>query len=270
MLVPLRVEWQDQTFQPTPLMRPYFLAYRSIVGKGCTEKMLPFTIFPDGKAHILFHLFIDNNQQQGALRSRLAVVGPRSIFKEINRQNRLLTLIFSFRPGGAFSFFSFPLKEIADIAVGLEDIWGASASQCCQRMAEKVLKGELDAAVVTLETYLLKELDNKRNLRPLHPIIIKSLVRLEKDPGISIATLAATYGISTRYLHQLFTAQIGIGAKRFGRIQRAMRTLTQAKLGWAYGWADLALSQGYYDQSHMIDEFQALLGDSPQKMVQAR
>ncbi len=266
----LNAKWQDQRFRPEPSLRPYFTTYRSLVGKGYTNKALPFTIFPDGRAHILFHLFIDNNQQQGNFKSRLAIVGPRSIFKEINRQNRLLTLIFSFRPGGAFAFFSFPLKEVADIAVGLEDVWGGEIEDCRERMMEKVLTGELDTAVQVLEAYLIKKLEGRSDLRLLHPVILKSLRRLEKDPGISVAALATNYGISTRYLHQLFTTQVGIGAKRFCRIQRAMRTLIQARRGWEYGWADLALTQGYYDQSHMIDEFQSLLGDSPQKMIQLR
>ena len=266
----LQLKWQNRNFTPVPALIPYFLAYRSVVGKGCSSKALPFTIFPDGRAHILFHLFISNDQHQGALRSRLTLVGPRSIFKEINRQNRLLTLIFSFRPIGAFPFFSFPIKEIADIAINLEDVLGNGAQECRERMMEEVLEGELDAAIHILEAYLLKQISDRSRLRPIHPIVRKSVDWLQKDAGISVATLAANHGISTRYLHQLFTTQVGVGAKRFCRIQRALSTLAQAKKGWEYGWADLALNQGYYDQSHMIDEFQSLLGDSPQRMIEPR
>lgn len=266
----LQLKWQNQNFTPSPSLAPYFLGYRSIVGKGYTNQALPFTIFPDGRAHILFHLFIGNDQQQGALRSRLTLVGPRSIFKEINRQNRLLTLIFSFRSIGAFPFFSFPIKEIKDIAVCLEEVWGKGARECREQMMEKVLKGELEAAVHTLEAYLLQQLSLRARPGWIHPVVRKSVDMLEQDAGISVASLAAAHGISTRYLHQLFTAQVGVGAKRFCRIQRVLSTLAKARKGWEYGWADLALSQGYYDQSHMIDEFQSLLGASPQKMVDPR
>ena len=263
----LQADWQNKNFLPSPYLIPYFQAYRSVVGKGYSNKRLPFTIFPDGRAHILFHLFIQKNQQQGLFRSRLSVVGPRSIFKEINRQNRLLTLIFSFRPGGAFSFFPFPIKEIADLVVGLEDIWGKGARECCAGMSEQVLMGELDAAVRTLESYLLSRISDRSTLPMVHPIVERSVERLKKDARVSVASLAASHGISTRYLHQLFTAQVGIGVKRFCRIQRVMSTLRQANLGWKYGWADLAFTQGYYDQSHMIDEFQSLLGGSPEQMI---
>lgn len=265
--MPLTKEWQNQKFQPNPFLQPYFLGYRTVVGKGYSSRALPFTIFPDGKAHILFHLLVSNNQQQGKFSSSLAVVGPRSIFKEINRQHRLLTLIFSFRPGGAFPFFAFPLKEITDIAVGLEQIWGKGVIACKERMMEQVLEGELDAAVLILESLLLSRINDSTKLRLLHPIVRKSISRLQEGPAIGVASLAAAHGISTRYLHQLFTAQVGIGVKRFCRIQRAMTTLRQAQTGWEYGWADLALTHGYYDQSHMIDEFQSLLGGSPEQMI---
>ncbi len=264
----LQLKWQNRNFTPSPSLEPYFLGYRSVIGKGYTNRALPFTIFPDGRAHILFHLFIDSRQQQGILRSRLVLVGPRSVFKEINRQNRLLTLIFSFRPIGAFPFFSFPIKEVTDIAVALADIWGKSAEECREHMKEKVLKGELDAAIQALEVYLLKQIGLRTRPRLIHPIVRKSVDWLQQDAGTSVASLAAKHSISTRYLHQLFTAQVGVGVKRFCRIQRALSTLAKARKGWEYGWTDLALTQGYYDQSHMIDEFQALLGDSPQKMAE--
>ena len=268
--MPLTKEWQKQNFQPNPSLQPYFLGYRMMIGRGYSNKVLPFTIFPDGKVHILFHLLVKNNQQQGKFSSRLALVGPRSIFKEINRQNRLLTLIFSFRPGGAFPFFAFPLKEITDMAVDLEEVWGKGVIACRERMIEKVLEGELDTAVQILESLLLSKISDCTKLRLLHPVVKTSIGRLEQDPAIGVASLAASHGVSTRYLHQLFTSQVGIGVKRFCRIQRAMATLAQARIGWQFGWADLALTQGYYDQSHMIDEFQSLLGGSPEQMIAKR
>ncbi len=60
---------------------------------------------------------------------------------------------------------------------------------------------------------------------------------------------------------------LGIGAKRFCQIQRVKKTLRQAQTGWDYGWAGLANNNGYYDQSHMIDEFQSLLGASPGALI---
>lgn len=257
----------NQQFRPRPELRPYFTQYRSIVGRSYTEKSRPFTIFPDGKSHLLYHLFLNPDQPEGTFNTRFSLVGPRSVFQEINRRHRLLTLIFSFRPSGAYSFFSFPMREIADLSVNLVDLWGSKAKECQEEITRWVLLGELDAAVQATERYLLRQLDLIQRLRIPHPILRQSLEVLQQQPRISIGALANKYGISTRYLHQLFTRQIGINAKRFCRIQRAKNTLEKAQAGWSYGWADLAIASGYYDQSHMIDEFQSLLGASPAQML---
>lgn len=263
------VPGHNQQYAPRPALRAYFVNYRSIIGRSNLREPLPFTIFPDGKAHILFHLLSKPDQLAGQDKgnARLILVGPRTVFTEINRQFRLLTLIFSFRPGGAFAFFPFPLQDIADRAVCLESIWGAAAQECREEMTNKVLSGDVGAAVQVMEDKLVRHLNETIKWRTLHPILKDSLEVLQQKPGISVGTLAQDYGISTRYLHRLFTHQLGIGAKRFCRIQRAMNTLAHARQGWAYGWADLAVANGYYDQSHMIDEFQSLLGASPQRML---
>lgn len=58
-------------------------------------------------------------------------------YKEINRQNRELTLIFSFKAAAAFSFLTFPLKEITDRSLPLADVLGPlvlewkSMIDCC-------------------------------------------------------------------------------------------------------------------------------------------
>lgn len=263
----LDVAWDNQSYLPRPALAPYFQKYKSVLRRRNLSHPRPFTIFPDGSAHILFHLFFRTDQLQGNLRSRLAFVGPRSIFEEINRQNRLLTLIFSFRPGGAFSFFSFPMREVADLSVNLTSMWGEKAVVCQEQMTEKVLAGELNAAVRLMEEFLEQQLETNGSFRPVHPIVQRSLDVLQQQPQTTVSALANQYGVSTRYLHQLFTTQVGLGAKRFSCIQRVMATLRAARHGWDYGWADLALTHGYYDQAHMIDEFQLLLGSSPQKMI---
>ena len=266
----LDVAWHNQLYLPRPPLAPFFQQYRSILRRKNLSNPRPFTIFPDGSAHILFHLFFRTDQLQGNLRSRLAFVGPRSIFEEINRQNRLLTLIFSFRPGGAFSFFSFPMREVADVSFNLTDIWGEKVIVCQEQMTEKMLAGELNAAVRVMEAFLVDQLDTNGSFRPVHPIVQRSLDILQREPQTAVSALANQHGVSTRYLHQLFTTQVGLGAKRFSSIQRVMATLKAARHGWDYGWADLALTHGYYDQAHMIDEFQLLLGSSPQTMISER
>ena len=256
-----------ERYQPKPILQPFFQNYRSIQAKQTWKRPSPFLVFPDGAAHILFHLYKQTRAGETIYKSNLSLVGPRSIYKEINRQNRELTLIFSFKAAAAFSFLTFPLKEITDRSVPLVDIMGGLALEWKSAMTDLVIKGEIAAAVKLLEEGLTDWV-LKKPLRYAHPVLQRSLCLLDSEhKPYTIAELAAQQGVSTRYLHQLFTIQLGIGAKRFCQIQRVKKTLRQAQAGWSYGWADLANDNGYYDQSHMIDEFQSLLGTSPGALI---
>ena len=79
--------------------------------------------------------------------------------------------------------------------------------------------------------------------------------------------MAKGVGITERYLRKLMIRHTGLGPKRLARIFRVTRTVGQADKGWPFGWAGLAVANGYYDQAHMIDEFQELLGASPERFI---
>lgn len=259
--------WRQEIYWPNPVLRPFFQYYKCIQTGERSQRPCPFLVLPDGVAHILFHLYKQEREGKTIYKSKLSIVGPRSIYKEINRQNRELTLIFSFKAAAAFSFLTFPLKEITDRSLPLADVMGPLALEWKSMMTNLAMKGEATAAVKLLEDRLTDWVLN-RQLRYAHPLLQRSLYRLDQaDKPYTIAELAADQGVSTRYLHRLFTNQLGIGGKRFCQIQRVKQTLRKARAGWAYGWSALANDTGYYDQSHMIDEFQTLLGASPAALL---
>lgn len=261
--------WHQKIYWPNSVLHPFFQHYRSIQASERLQRSYPFLVLPDGAVHILFHLYRQTREGKTIYKSNLSIVGPRSVYKEINRQNRELTLIFSFKAAAAFSFLPFPLKEITDRSFPLVDVMGELVLEWKSSMTDLAIKGEVAAAIKLLEGYLTDWVLN-RPLRYSHPVLQSSLsVLAHTGKNYTIAELAAHHGVSTRYLHRLFTIQLGMGAKRFCQIQRVKKTLRKAQAGWNYGWAGLANDNGYYDQSHMIDEFQALLGASPAVLLES-
>jgi transcriptional regulator GlxA family with amidase domain len=69
-------------------------------------------------------------------------------------------------------------------------------------------------------------------------------------------------GLSKRTLERRFQIHIGTTPKKYARIVRLRNALFQRKQ--LSNWADVAYSSGYYDQSHMINDFQELYGLSPE------
>lgn len=256
-----RYLYSVQKVIPSPVLRAYIQNIEILVTQNFLSGSIPWHIMPDGSSYIIYTLIKRKEQY----RSRLAWVGPRTVYKEIDRKERLLTIIVRFWPGGAFPWMSFPISEMTDQAIRLEHLWGEQWGLLKREMTVLAIKKEYVACVALLS----QALENSLNLTScVHPIINKSVQMLLQAEGVAtIGSLAAQLGISDRYLRKVMFHQVGLSPKRLARIIRVTHAVAQVDKGWDFGWAALAHSTGYFDQSHMIDEFQALLGTSPERFI---
>ena len=79
---------------------------------------------------------------------------------------------------------------------------------------------------------------------------------------ITIDRLASSAGISARQLERRFLGEVGIGPKLFCRILRFQQVF-RAVAEDSAGWAALAIDCGYYDQAHLIRDFQEFAHQTP-------
>ncbi|MGZ7079073.1 MAG: helix-turn-helix domain-containing protein, partial [Thermoanaerobaculia bacterium] len=59
-----------------------------------------------------------------------------------------------------------------------------------------------------------------------------------------------------------FDAAVGVSPKMFARVVRFRRVLREIAAP-AVDWSDVALSAGYFDQSHLIADFRQFAGTTP-------
>jgi AraC-like DNA-binding protein len=76
-----------------------------------------------------------------------------------------------------------------------------------------------------------------------------------------VEALAAEIGCSRRHLDTGFREQVGLTPKLLGRILRFQHAV--ALSGTGPGWAEIAQRCGYYDQAHLIRDFNQFAGSSP-------
>lgn len=81
--------------------------------------------------------------------------------------------------------------------------------------------------------------------------------------GDSVHAVAKRVGLSERRFIQVFTAQVGLTPKLFCRVLRFQHVREVVNQARALNWSQVALSCGYYDQSHLIHDFQEFSGLSP-------
>src|SRR5262245_52182613 len=163
-----------------------------------------------------------------------------------------------FKPGGAFRFLGIPASELSDIHVDVQALWGKATQD---------LREQLSAAANpamcfrVLQQALLVRLESSLEE---HRAVRAAVNIFDRDAGEArTRDLAAHLGLSQRHFIKVFSNQVGITPKLFGRVQRFLRAADLTRSGSAPDWADIAAACGYFDQSHLIHDFQTFSGLSP-------
>jgi AraC-like DNA-binding protein len=166
----------------------------------------------------------------------------------------------TFRPGAARPFLGVPPGELADSHVDLSSLWGP----CVREIRERLC----DAATPSLRLEILEHtlLQRLAQARAGHPAVPRAIAALEGG-RVQVGEVASELGLSHRRLVDVFTAEVGIGPKAFARVARFRRTLARARREREPDWSTLARTSGYYDQSHLVREFNAIAGVSPTSLL---
>jgi AraC-like DNA-binding protein len=193
------------------------------------------------------------------------IAGPSSEFFTITTADRPSLLGVHFRPGGAFPFMRPPAGELHNLQVSLDALWGRRADE----LRDRVLEARTPAAKCRVCADVLLA----QALRPLerHPAVAYAIRELERVPQArTIADLTQQIGLSSRRFIEVFTDEVGLTPKLFGRVRRFQEMLRLIDAEAPVEWTDLALACGYYDQAHFIRDFRAFAGLTPTAYLSLR
>jgi AraC-like DNA-binding protein len=221
-------------------------------------------ILPSGTVELVINLTEDEIRiyapgQPGGFRRfpGIVVSGTYAGALDIDPMQHASMMGVHFRPGGAFRFFGAAVGELANIHLALEVLWGRSAIE---------LREKLCAAVTPQKRLQILEETLKARLQwsTEHPAVSLALdIFGPSGSGDSVRAVAKRVGLSERRFIQLFTAHIGLTPKLFCRVLRFHRVRQVVNQTATLNWTQLALTCGYYDQSHLIRDFREFSGLSP-------
>ncbi len=224
-------------------------------------------ILPSGHMQIVISLGAPNltDCSAGLLapaqpQSFAVLVGIYSRYQVIDTADLAHLIGIVFRPGGTMPFFAERTDLFTNLETSLEDIWGTNARSLRDQLAESYTpRAKFDA----LEAALLQRLRQGRTAAP-HRLVHHALSVLDSAPGATTVTeLSRATGLSSRRLSQLFAQHVGVSPKLYARIRRFQQAVAMLHRGDDIPWAELALTCGYYDQSHFANDFRAFSGISP-------
>jgi len=210
-------------------------------------------------------------------------VGMMSTWFDVPAARRVRTVAVRFRPGAASLFMGpVPLAGLVDQRAGVDQLWGRSAADRLGDALWSVARNDAERlALLTEALYARLSLvpagaraasalaSRVASAAPAgQSLALRAVAQLEASGGaLRVEALAAAVGVSRQYLANQFRDHVGLSPKLFARICRfrAARAAALAAEPGQHGhdWATLALDSGYFDQSHLIRDFQDFTGASP-------
>lgn len=212
-------------------------------------------VLPDGASRLLIAL------QRGSASIHVAGASARPVV--LTMRGHMQGLSITLHPGATLGLFGVPADALTGRTVPWDDIVGKARRD----MPERLAAAADDAARVALVLTSLRQM--YRTPDPSSRRLVDRAASCLRDDagGMSVRALAAEMDLSERRLQQVFASQLGLAPSVWRRLQRlhgAMRLLRRAGTPQ---WTQIALCAGYYDQSHLINEFRALCGLTPQQFL---
>ncbi|HTF11984.1 MAG TPA: helix-turn-helix domain-containing protein [Asanoa sp.] len=237
------------TLAPPARLAPF------VASLGWYEADLPDgreTTIPTGTAQLVVNLDRDElSWHDGAgrrhTRAGAGFCAPKAGPLEIDTAQQRRAICVVFRPGGAYPFIG-KVDALDEPVVALDDLWGRTD------LRERLCTAPTPQAALQV---LRADLEGRAGHEPDHGIAAAAAA-LHRGQGVG--AVSDRLGMTTGSLRRRFATRVGLAPKRFARVRRLQRLLDAENDG---DWARAAAEVGYFDQTHMINDFRALTGMTP-------
>ncbi len=222
---------------------------------------------PTGRTHLLFNLgsppslFGRGDDAAPRVFPTCWIAGQQDTYIETGSHGETILLGAQFASHGAYRLLRIAQDELHDRVVELETLFGDRIT----RLRERLLAAPTPQACFTLlEHWLLGLLERGK---PVHASVIATELAAAADPGgLELKALSRDLGVSREHLIRRFREQIGLTPKAYANILRFNRALARARRARTR-WAEIAADSGYYDQAHLVRDFQRYAGRAPTSLL---
>ena len=196
---------------------------------------------------------------------RCVLVGPSTQRREDLKLSGVLH-VFSIRfsPTGFRALFGIPSRLLRDQAIEAEVALGPEIIE----LHEQLSSAEPAQWESIADQYLIKRMRMVEESAESRTAGEAAALMQWSRGRMSVFEIATRSAVSPRHLERLFQEQVGVSPKVFGKLLRLEHALELA--GAKSNWADIASRCGYFDQSHMVRDFRAMIKATPVEFMALR
>ncbi|HUP14016.1 MAG TPA: helix-turn-helix transcriptional regulator [Niastella sp.] len=248
--------------KPGKSLQPYVKCY--YVYRSGTPAAFEDTVFPSGCTEIIFNLGSGNwhtfNGESFITTPTIELWGQLMRPLSIRSTGRNTMLGIRFLPQGAAAILNDDISLFNNQVISFSDINGKAVTSLHNQLQET---RSWNKRIALVETFLLQQLLLSTKRLPKLAVINNLMYELrQQDVPLTMETMANRYGITARYMQQLFLQHTGLTPKLYTQISRFQKSLQLVTAG-DISLTAIAYECGYADQSHFIKEFKSFTGYTP-------
>lgn len=173
----------------------------------------------------------------------------------------VLAFAIFLKPLSLWQLFRIPSSVIFNKDYDAEDLLGPEILDLWSKLAECET---FEERVLAAEHYLMPFVSRARG----RTLITKTAHHLlDRKGAVRIDEIANQARLSVRQYERRFLEEIGLTPKTFARTARFERALDAKRFFPGRTWLSIAHEFGYFDQMHMVRDFQCLCGVAPSEVL---
>ncbi len=255
--------------KPHPRLRNYIRSYWLMEGDGSEEHL--DLLVPDGYPELFFILkeslkmerFSGGKQWSPFVEGGLiGQATAQFTFQPTPYSKMLFVKLYPWTPN---QLFGIPSWKLNDLAI---DLGAATKDLSFRRLNEQVCNSEnLSDIAALLDAFFLKKLSEAPPSNSFLTFAVRQIYA--SDGTLSIDGLTKHVHATRRYVEKVFKEKIGMSPKQYAQIIRVKKTsMYLLDPRFQYNIREIAHRLDYYDQSHLLKDFKAVMGQSPSVYLQ--
>jgi AraC-like DNA-binding protein len=166
------------------------------------------------------------------------------------------------KPLALWQLFHVPASVMANHAFDGEELLGRGVLDLWSKLAESE---SFEQRIHVVEKYLMLFAIEAHG----RTLIMKAAQHtLDRRGAVRINELAHHAALSVRQYERRFVEEVGVAPKLFARTTRFQKAFDAKRLSPRRSWLSIAHALGYFDQMHMVRDFQLLGGNAPNGVLE--
>ncbi len=191
---------------------------------------------------------------------RATITGQHTILNHRQVGNDFLSFQVVFQPGAFFRLTGISMQSLSNLYLDAEDIFGKRVREVNERL---FIAGSYNEMIRIIDQFLATLV--KQTKKQHHAVDDSGRLMLLEEEFFKVDSFIKQSCLSTRQFDRMFKERIGIAPKQYLQVVRFDKAFRMKNRHPYLDWLSIAIRCGYHDYQHLVKDYKAFTGYTPQQ-----